>query len=195
MIRSEKLAAVGRLAASIAHEINNPLESVTNMLYLARTSQGISEIQEYLNMAERELRRVAVISSQTLRFYKQSTNPTAISAENLFESVLSIYQARIVNSRVQVEKRDRTTRTVECFEGEIRQVLNNLVGNAIDALHPMGGRLLLRSRDGFDWRTGRRGLVLTVADTGPGMPALVKRRSSRRFAQRRASAGQGLAFG
>lgn len=192
LIQSEKLAAVGRLAASIAHEINNPLESVTNLLYLARNSREIDEVQDYLDTAERELRRVSVISNQTLRFYKQSTRPTAVSAEDLFESVLSIYQGRIVNSRVQVERRDQTTKDVECFEGEIRQVLNNLVGNAIDALHPVGGRLLLRSADGLNWRTGRRGMVLTIADSGPGMPALTQKKIFEAFYTTKGIGGTGL---
>ncbi len=192
LIRSEKLAAVGRLAASIAHEINNPLESVTNLLYLARSSDEVAEIQKYLDTAERELRRVSVISNQTLRFYKQSTKPTAVTANDLLESVLSIYQGRLVNSRVEVERSDRTTREVECFEGEIRQVLNNLVGNAIDALHPTGGRLLLRSRNGFSWRRDQQGIFFTIADTGPGMPDLVKKRIFEAFYTTKGIGGTGL---
>ena len=168
LLQSEKLAAVGRLAASIAHEINNPLESVTNLLYLARASTDYTETQSYLETAERELRRVSAISNQTLRFYKQSTNPTCVTCEELIEATLSIYQGRLVNSMVEIEKRKRATKPVLCFEGEIRQVLSNLIGNAIDAMHS-GGRLRLRSREATDFKTGRRGLVLTVADTGGGI--------------------------
>lgn len=169
LIRSEKLAAVGRLAASIAHEINNPLESVTNLLYLARAGAQTDEMKEYLDTADRELRRVSAITNQTLRFHKQSSHPAEIACEDLIDGVISIYQGRIVNSHVRVEKRKRADRRVVCFTGEIRQVLNNLVGNAIDAMHPDGGRLIFRSRDGMDWQTKRRGIVITVADTGPGM--------------------------
>jgi PAS domain S-box-containing protein len=169
LINNEKLAAVGRLAASIAHEINNPLESVTNLLYLARVSNEPVEVKEYLATADRELRRVGAITAQTLRFHKQSSNPTAIHCAELIDGVLSIYQGRIVNSRVEVEHRKREVEPIQCFEGEIRQVLNNLVANAIDAMHPEGGRLLLRYRNATDWRTGRKGLAITVADTGPGM--------------------------
>ncbi len=192
LIQSEKLAAVGRLAASIAHEINNPLESVTNLLYLARNARELGDVREYLDLAERELRRVSVISNQTLRFYKQSTKPAAVTAEDLFESVLSIYQGRIVNSRVRVEKRMRAGLPIECFEGEIRQILNNLVGNAIDAMHPAGGRLLMRSREAARPSTGERGLVLTIADTGGGMPPPVQKKVFDAFYTTKGIGGTGL---
>ncbi len=192
LLQTEKLAAVGRLAASIAHEINNPLESVTNLLYLARSSGDLKQAQEYLETAERELRRVSVITNQTLRFYKQSTKPKAVGCQDLFESVLSIYQGRLVNARVFVEKRKRAKAPVLCFEDEIRQVLNNLIGNAIDALHAKGGRLLLRSREATDWRTGRRGLVLTVADTGAGMSPQVLTKMYDAFFTTKGIGGTGL---
>jgi len=169
LLLTEKLAAVGRLAASIAHETNNPLEAVTNLLFLARGSKDLSETQDYLDTAERELRRVSIITNQTLRFYKQNTSPREVRCEELFESVLSIYHGRLINSKVSLEKRKRATRAVECFDDEIRQVLNNLVGNSIDAMQSTGGHLFLRSREATDWKTNRRGLLLTVADTGNGI--------------------------
>ncbi len=192
LLQTEKLAAVGRLAASIAHEINNPLESVTNLLYLARLTEDLGEIQDYLETAERELRRVSVISSQTLRFYKQATNPRPVTFDELIESVLSIHQGRTVNSHVAIELRDRSTEPVLCFEGEIRQVLNNLVGNAVDAMHPSGGRLLLRSRNATDWQTGARGLRFTIADTGSGIPVAVQRRMFDAFFTTKGIGGTGL---
>ncbi len=169
LMQTEKLAAVGRLASSIAHEINNPLESVTNLLYLARETAVNLETKEYLGLADRELRRVSVIANQTLRFHKQSSKPQWITCEDLIGSAFTIYQARLLNSQVEVEKRIRAASPVLCFEGEIRQVLSNLISNAIDAMHPRGGRLLMRSREATDWQTGRKGVVLTVADTGSGM--------------------------
>ncbi len=192
LIQSEKLAAVGRLAASIAHEINNPLESVTNLLYLAQSTESLAEVHEFLDTAERELRRVSVISSQTLRFYRQSSNPRSVTCQDLFESVLSIYQGRLVNSEVVVLKRKRATVPVLCFDGEIRQVLNNIVGNAIDAMHPAGGRLLLRSREATDWKTGRKGLGLTVADTGSGMSSETLKRIFDAFYTTKGIGGTGL---
>jgi PAS domain S-box-containing protein len=169
LMQTEKLAAVGRLASSIAHEINNPLESVTNLLYLARESAINPETTEYLNIADRELRRVSVIANQTLRFHKQSSKPQWSTCDDLVGSAISVYQGRLVNSSVHVERRKRSQHPILCFEGEIRQVLSNLIVNAIDAMHPHGGRLLIRSREGTDWKTGRKGLILTVADTGSGM--------------------------
>jgi signal transduction histidine kinase len=169
LMQTEKLAAVGRLASSIAHEINNPLESVTNLLYLARETAINPETKEYLAIADQELRRVSVIANQTLRFHKQSSKPQWITCEDLIGSAFTIYQARLLNSQVEVEKRNRAAHPVLCYEGEIRQVLSNLISNAIDAMHPRGGRLLMRSREATDWKTGRKGVILTVADTGSGM--------------------------
>jgi PAS domain S-box-containing protein len=170
LIQSEKLAAVGRMASSIAHEINNPLESVTNLIYIARTYAGHPEVENLLDLADQELRRVSIIANQTLRFHKQASSPREISCVDLFATVLSLYEGRLRNSSISVEKRKRAERPIACFEGDIRQVLNNLVGNAIDAM-PLGGRLILRSREATDWRSGRKGLTLTVADTGTGMAA------------------------
>ncbi len=192
LIQNEKLAAVGRLAASIAHEINNPLESVTNLLYLARRSDDLAIIDDYLETAERELRRVSAIAIQTLRFYKQSSKAELIHCEDLFKSVLVIHQGRLQNANIQVEKRKRATRPVRCFDGEIRQVLNNLVSNAIDAMSPAGGRLHVRSREATRWKTGERGLVLTVADNGTGMAPEVRRKIFEAFYTTKGIGGTGL---
>ncbi len=172
LVESEKLAVVGRLASSIAHEINNPLESLTNLLYLAQGSEDIEEVRAYLNTAERELRRVAGITTETLRFHKQATSPNAVTSQELIYSVLSIYQGRTVNSRVAIKQRLRAKEPVLCFEGEIRQVLSNLVSNALDAMSSRGGTLSLRSRVATRWSPfPERGLQITVADTGSGIPS------------------------
>ncbi len=192
LLRTEKLAAVGRLSSSIAHEINNPLESVTNLLYLAHESTPDEETRGYLETAERELRRVADITSQTLRFHKQQSAPRPISATMLFDDCLSIRQGRLINSAIKVERRIRSTRPVLCFDGEIRQVLNNLVGNAIDAMGGKGGRLLLRAREATDLPTDRKGLVMTVADTGSGIDAASLRHIFEAFFTTKGMAGTGL---
>jgi PAS domain S-box-containing protein len=191
LIQSEKLAVAGRLAASIAHEINNPLEAVTNLLYLAQGSSNFAQAKGFLEMAERELRRVAAIASQTLRFHKQLTHPRHITCSELIASVISVYESRIANSGVQLEVRDRTTTSVRCFEGEIRQVLSNLVSNALDAMNPKGGRLLLRAHDSTD-ATGQRGVKLIVADTGEGIPRESMARIFEAFYTTKEMGGTGL---
>ena len=192
LIQTEKLAAVGRLASSIAHEINNPLEAVTNLLYLAEQSAVNPDARKYLETAQQELGRVSVITNQTLRFYRQTSNRKSITATELIDGTLPLYQGKLNNSNVTVERRERTHNPVLCFDGEIRQVLSNLIGNAIDAMSATGGRLLLRSRDATDWATGRKGIVLTVADTGAGMSAATLSRIFEAFFTTKGLSGTGL---
>ena len=191
LIQSEKLAAVGRLASSISHEINNPLEAVTNLIYLIRESGTLADVRQYAQIAERELRRVSIITTQTLRFHKQSSKPVAVSCSDLIGETLSVYHGRLVNSRVRVEKRKRALRPVRCMDGEIRQVLSNLIANAIDSM-PFGGRLLIRSREATNWQTGHSGLVLTVADTGMGMSPSTKMQIFEPFFSTKGIGGTGL---
>ena len=191
LIQSEKLAAVGRLASSIAHEINNPLESVTNLLYLASNSTDVPEIHRLLNTADQELRRVSIITNQTLRFHKQSSRPQTITCLDLFSTVLTMYEGKLRNAGIQVEKRKRANQPVRIFEGDIRQVLNNLIGNAIDAM-PRGGRLLVRSREATNWTTGAKGLTLTIADTGSGIPTALRNKVFEAFFTTKGLAGTGL---
>ena len=175
----------------MAHEINNPLESITNLLYLARTHAAVPEVLEWLRQAEVELRRIANISRQTLRFHRQPSSPQAITCDRLFTSVLNLYESRLRNAGIVVESRKRATQPVECFEGDMRQVLSHLIANAVDAM-PRGGRLLVRSRTQTHWRTGRRGLVLTVADTGSGMDVATQERCFEAFHSTKDIGGLGL---
>jgi PAS domain S-box-containing protein len=192
LLRTEKLAAVGRLAASIAHEINNPLEAITNLLYLARTSEDLDRSREYLAFAEAELHRASAITSQTLRFHKQSTRPMEVTSDDLIDNALGILRSRIMNAGVTIDRRYSARRPVMCFDGEIRQVVSNLLINAVDAMHPAGGRLLLRSREGRDHATGRAGLILTIADTGSGMSRETLTKIFEPFFTTKGAAGTGL---
>ena len=192
LLRSEKLNAVGRLASSIAHEINNPLEAVTNLIFLAQHVAVSPEAKNYLAAAEVELRRVSAIANQTLRFHRQSTKPIPITSEELVDATLPLYRGRLVNAQVSVERRNRARRPVTCFDGEIRQVLSNLISNAIDEMHVKGGRLLIRTREGTEWKTNRKGIVFTVADTGSGMSSYTKSRIFEPFFTTKESKGIGL---
>ena len=191
--KTEKLAATGRLAASIAHEINNPLEAITNLLYLLSNHADLQEpARSYVGMAEHEIRRISEITQQTLRFYRQSTLPARANLGELLDSVLSLNQLRLRNLGITVEKGYDPATTLYCFAGELRQVFANLVGNAIDAM-PAGGRLVLRARRSRDWRDmSRPGVRFQIADTGSGMTAEVRHHIFEPFYTTKEVTGTGL---
>jgi len=191
LLQSEKLAVVGRLASSIAHEINNPLESVTNLVYLARAAATSPDTRSYLDSADIELKRVAAIVNQTLRFHRQASFPRAVTPAGLFKATLDLYESRLRNCNITVETRGFAEETLDCFEGDIRQALSNLVANAIDSMRS-GGCLVVRARAGTDWPTGAKGVFLTVADTGVGMDAETKRRAFEPFFTTKGISGSGL---
>lgn len=168
MRRSEKLAAIGQLASSIAHEINNPLEAITNLLYLMRESGSMDEVQQYVRLAQEELARVTEITLQTLRFHRQQRKPVEADLGELLRTVLSLYKGRLLAREISIEMKLRDTPLVWHMDGEIRQVVNNLVRNALDAMET-GGHLYVRLHSQPDWKTGRKGVRITVADTGEGI--------------------------
>ena len=183
---------MGRLAATIAHEVSDPLESVTNLLSLASASEDLKQVREHLQIADGELRRAAAVTNQTLRFHKQSTKPTKVLAGDLLEGVVAIYRGKLAASQIVVERRVRSKVPLCCFEGEIGQVIGNLIGNASDAMQGSGGRLLLRSREAIDQRTGRPGALITIADTGPGMAQQTVAKAFEAFYTTKGMAGTGL---
>jgi PAS domain S-box-containing protein len=190
LIQSEKLAAVGRLASSIAHEINNPLEAVTNLLYLSAQTATTPEVKKYLAMAQQELARVSNIATQTLRFHRQSTNPRETSLQDLLENVLTLFQGRIGGAGIAIDRQYRTDRKIVAFGGDLRQVFANLVSNALDA-SPRGGKIVIRLRDGCDW-SGNHGVRVTIADSGIGMSSETRRRIFEPFFTTKSSTGTGL---
>ncbi len=191
--RSEKLAVTGRLAASIAHEINNPLEAITNLLFLLRNFSELGEgAQQYVAMAEYEVRRISEITQQTLRFYRQPTQPARTTLSELLDSVLSLYQGRINSLDLRVERDYEPDLTLFCFAGEIRQVFANLVGNAIDA-STAGGRLLVRARRSRNWKQpAQEGIRFAVADTGAGMRPEIREHIFEAFFTTKEVTGTGL---
>ncbi len=191
LLEVEKLSVVAGLATSLAHQLNNPLAGVTNLVYLARQQAGNPAASQYLDQAEQELRRVALIANQSLRFHKQLTMPQSVSCITLFTHVLGNFESRLKNSGVQLEKRKRANTPVRCFEGEIAQVLSELISNALDAM-PAGGRLVVRSRESTNCTTGQRGLTLTIADTGTGISPVTRARIFEAFFTTKGIGGVGL---
>ncbi len=191
--KTEKLAATGRLAASIAHEVNNPLEAITNLLYLLRNFCDLDEAaMRYVTMAEREGKRIAEIAQQTLRFYRQSTLPHRATMGELLDSILDLYQSRLNTLNITVERQYDPELSLYCFAGEVRQVFANLVGNAVDATSA-GGRLVVRARRSRSWAfPSLAGVRFTVADTGFGMEEDVRDRIFEAFFTTKEDTGTGL---
>jgi PAS domain S-box-containing protein len=191
--KTEKLAATGRLAASIAHEINNPLEAITNLLFLLRNFCALEDpALNYVVLAEHEAQRIAEITQQTLRFYRQSTLPTRANMGELLGSILSLYHGRLNTLNIHVERDYDPEMDLFCFAGELRQVFANLVGNAIDASIG-GGRLLVRARRSQNWKQpDQKGIRFTVADTGIGMEPAVRERAFEAFFTTKEVTGTGL---
>ena len=165
--RSEKLATAGRLAASIAHEINNPLEAVVNLLYLARHDS--SHAGEYLTLAEQEVGRVARLAQQTLGFVRDASSPGAMDPAAIMDEILQLYSRKLEGRHIHVTRRYRSNYPISGYSGELRQLLANLLVNAVDAMAD-GGSLQVRVATGQDWSSGMVGVRITVADNGSGIP-------------------------
>jgi len=189
--RSEKLAAVGQLASSIAHEINNPLESITNLLYLIKQSESMDDVKHYTMLAQGELARVTEITLQTLRFNRQHSKPVEVDVAELLRTVMALYTGRILVRNIDVDVKLTAAPRVLLLEGEIRQVVNNLVRNALEAMNN-GGRLLVRLHSQRDWHSGIEGVRLTVADTGDGISPKIKAHLFEPFHTTKEMTGTGL---
>jgi len=192
--KTEKLAAAGRLAASIAHEINNPLEAVTNLLYLIRMQNSLTaETTQYVELAQHEVARVSEIAQQTLRFYRQSTLPITANIGELLDSVLTLHQGRVNSLQVEVKRCYRSEVELFCFAGELRQLFANLIGNALDAIMPGPGKLILSVRQSHSWKDPSvEGVRISVADTGCGMSEEVRSRIFEPFFTTKEATGTGL---
>ncbi len=190
--RSEKLAATGRLAASIAHEINNPLESVTNVLYLLRVTPGLSErVRGHIHTAQMELDRVVHITKQTLAFYREVAAPVRTSIPGLMEDVLMAYSGRITGEHIEIQKRYDDVETIYAYPGELRQVFSNLALNAMEALLPGSGKIGVRVRRAVNAH-GQAGIRIVVADNGVGIAQENLSRIFEPFFSTKESKGTGL---
>jgi PAS domain S-box-containing protein len=189
---TEKLAVAGRLAASIAHEINNPLEAVTNLVFLARTTGAANARGEkLLTAAEEELKRAAHLTKQTLGFYRDRTLPSRFNITEVIEDVLSLYAGRIESRCITVKKDYDNPGQMHGMIGELRQAISNLVANAVDAMSGSGGTLHIRVRRTMHSRNGSV-LKITIADTGTGIPVELQKRIFEPFFTTKLETGTGL---
>lgn len=165
--RNEKLATAGRLAAVVAHEINNPLEAITNLLYLARRDP--SHQAEYLDQAESEVERVAEFAHQTLGFVRENSSPARVDVAEILDQVLQLYLRRLQAKDIRIDKQYKSGASLRGYSGELRQLFSNLIINAADAIRA-NGRLVVRVRPSRDWSNlSRLGVRITVADDGAGI--------------------------
>jgi len=166
---AEKLAVASQLASAISHEINSPLESLTNLLYLMETDPSEGSAREYLHLAQEQVARLSEVATHALRFHRQSTRPTARRLAETLDTLLNLSRQRIEAKLIVVRREYEPDAVLECRIGEMRQALGNLVSNSVEALAPRG-LLWVKVRRAIEWSGRRReGVMVTIADTGAGI--------------------------
>lgn len=192
LLRSEKLASVGRMAATIAHEINNPLAAITNTLFLARMqADEPALVREFLDVAEDELKRITHITRQTLGFYRESSSPMTLSVNEVMDSAVDLMKSKIGTKRAVIEKKWKGDVEASAIGGELRQVFSNLLGNSLDAIDE-GGIIKLRISSGAGFKDGPRTVRITVADNGKGITETSKPHIFEPFFTTKGTVGTGL---
>ena len=188
---TERLASVGRMAATVAHEINNPLEAVTNLVYLAKGSAASNEVQEYLNAIEEELNRISHITKQTLGFYRETIAPSAVRVGEMLNPLISVLGKRARNKGIEIRPEIRHDPEIYAVAGEIRQLIANLLTNSIDAVGSGG---LIRIRVGANRLNGKNptGIRITIADSGRGIPPAARPKLFEPFFTTKKDVGTGL---
>ncbi len=192
LVRSEKLASAGKLAATLAHEINNPLAAATNLLFLAKESPAEEAMRGYVEAADKELARVAAAARRTLAFYREQTSPAPVVIEDVLHSCLQILSHKVEARKISVHTQCQDGLSVRGIAGELRQVFTNLIANSVDA-SPLGGTILIRAR-GHQGCYGTAGPVvrISVADNGCGIQAKDFPRLAEPFFSTKGAAGTGL---
>lgn len=191
--RAEKLATAGRLSATLAHELNNPLEAITNLIYIVRNSSGVDEkSKKRLDLADQELSRVAHLTKQTLGFYRDSSSPVRLDLSEVMDEVLAIYMRKLESKGVSVHKQYSQSDEVIAYPGEVRQIFSNLIGNAIDAMTD-SGCVSIKIANSREWRNGdRSGVRATIFDSGSGIDPAIKPRLFEPFYTTKTDIGTGL---
>jgi len=191
--RAEKLATAGRLSATLAHELNNPLEAVTNLIYIVRNTNGLDEkSKKRLDLADHELSRVAHLTKQTLGFYRDSSSPVRLDLSKVMDEVLAIYMRKLESKGVSVHKQYSHSDEVIAYPGEVRQIFSNLIGNAIDAMTD-SGCVSIKIANSREWRNADlSGVRATIFDSGTGIDPAIKPRLFEPFYTTKTDIGTGL---
>jgi len=188
---SERLAVTGRLAATLAHEIHNPLDTVGNLLYLMDLAPDLQAARQHVALASQEVARVTQMTRHMLAFQRESSKPVPVNIAEIFDSVVALFIRKIEAAGIQIEKQVEFEQEFLGLPSEIRQVFANLFGNAVEAVE-RNGKIRLHACASRDWRTGQRGLRVVVADNGPGIPAEVRGKIFEPFFTTKGEAGTGL---
>jgi PAS domain S-box-containing protein len=193
LVNADKLTNMGRLAATIAHEINNPITSVTNLLYLIEASPSPDDIRKYARTAQEELRRVSHICHQTLGFYREATIPSEVDVATLLDTVLGMLAPHIRDKNIRVERRYSPGLKIQAISGEMHQVFSNLIENAIAALPATDGRIVVHAHETQEWGSERRrGVRIVIADNGTGIASCHLQRVFDPFFSTKGEKGTGL---
>jgi PAS domain S-box-containing protein len=196
LVANEKLAVAGRLAATIAHEIHNPLDSVSNLLYLMRNGASPEESRQFMDMAEQELARVTQISRAMLGLYRESKAPVIIDLKEMLQEVLLLMERRFIELNVSVSTDMPQSVSVAAFPAELRQVFTNLIANAAEAASPGGQvKVSIKPQAAGTEATGQKmqaGATVTIADNGPGITADVQPHLFQPFFTTKGERGTGL---
>ena len=192
LLRAEKLAVAGRLAASVAHEINNPLEAVANMLFLISMTDSLDEARTQAATALEELMRIALVAQSTLKFHRETGAPKSALLSDVMDSVLTMFQGKLRSMGIAVVLKAPQERPIKCMLGETQQIFANLIANAIEAMQ-QNGRLIIRIRPSRDWRDQTtRGMRVTICDTGGGIDRATASRIFEPFFTTKTETGTGL---
>ena len=183
--KTEKLAAAGRLAATIAHEINNPLEAVTNLIYLARSEQSLDSNRRLLDAADHELQRIGHITRQTLGFYRETTSPVEIDLSEILRGVVDMFRRKLSSRNVSATVETEGVVSLLGVPGELRQVFSNLLSNAIDA-SPASSQVRIRIKPIGE------GVQVSIADRGSGIPEAARAQVLEPFFTTKKDVGTGL---
>jgi PAS domain S-box-containing protein len=189
---TERLAAVGRLAATVAHEINNPLAAVINFVYLSKQRTVSDDVRRFLSGAQEELTRISHLTKQTLGFYRETQGASCMTLGPTLDPLISVFSYKTRNKAIKIHSEIREDPQIYAVPGEIRQLVANLLSNSIDAVG-MAGKIRIRVSGGSSWNGSQKaGVRLTIADSGAGIPSQARSKLFEPFFTTKKDIGTGL---